>query len=189
MSTSDDSRRLTPRQLRAIAALAAGGTAADAAKAARCSPATVNVWRRLPAFGAELDRLLTYQRDRVQATLGALFDKARQALEDALQATADGQALHPVRLRAVETILSTFERISKRAEALPLGAAGPLIVLPPGTQRMALAVSTDAEPPPERPALLPALVQDPEPELEPAAEPTGLPRWWRPGFDNPKHLP
>jgi hypothetical protein len=148
-----DDGRLTARQLRVLAALAAGLTEERAAALGKCTTAAIHRWRKWPAFAQELDRLLVQQRDRVQAMLGTLAQEAEAILRAAQGATTDdGAPAHNIRLRAAEAVLSNFVRISQRAAEASAPPSGPLIVLPPGTQRMALAVETAPSQPHQAPS-------------------------------------
>ncbi len=186
MSTSNDTKRLSARQINALAGLASGLTDARAAELAHTTPSTIAKWRKLPAFVAELDNLLRFQRDRVQGLLGVLAQESETVIRDALGAVGDdGKApAHGTRLRAAEAALSTYERISKRASEMQAPPLGPLIVLPVGTRRMALAVDTGPGPAGSLPAG-PAVDVTPPVELAPVAvtleppAPEGLPRWWK----------
>jgi hypothetical protein len=144
MSTSGDTS-LKPKQIKALAALAAGLSDAEAGALCKAAPSTVHAWRRLPAFSSELDRLLRIQRDRIQAALGSCAERAVTRLSEALDAVdpETGMALQGVRLRAAETTLGNFARVSQRqVDAGMTLPAGPLIVLPAGTQRIALVADT-----------------------------------------------
>lgn len=139
MPALDDAEPLKPKQLKALVALAAGATDEKAADVAGVSRPTIAKWRRLPAFSAALQDHLRLQRDRIQGILGALVQDSERVIRDAMSATKDdGATDHATRLRAAEASLSNYNRIAQRVEQGAAGAAGPLIVLPPGTQRMAL---------------------------------------------------
>jgi hypothetical protein len=144
MSTSGDTS-LKPKQIKALAALASGLSDAEAGALCKAAASTVHAWRRLPAFSSELDRLLRIQRDRIQAALGSCAERAVTRLSEALDAVdpETGMALQGVRLRAAETTLGNFARVSQRqVDAGMTLPAGPLIVLPAGTQRIALVADT-----------------------------------------------
>jgi hypothetical protein len=144
MSSPGDTS-LKPKQIKALAALASGLSDAEAGALCKAAPSTVHAWRRLPAFSSELDRLLRIQRDRIQAALGSCAERAVTRLSEALDAVdpETGMALQGVRLRAAETTLGNFARVSQRqVDAGMTLPAGPLIVLPAGTQRIALVADT-----------------------------------------------
>lgn len=132
---------LGARQIRALVALASGATDEAAARVACVSQKTIVRWRRSPEFAQELQGLLVKQRERIEGILGALAAEAETVLRAALSALDDnGRPAHATRLRSAEGILSHYTRISQRIEAAPQAPVGPLIILPPGTQRMALAL-------------------------------------------------
>jgi hypothetical protein len=144
MSSPSDTS-LKPKQIKALAALASGLSDAEAGALCKAAASTVHAWRRQPAFSSELDRLLRIQRDRIQAALGSCAERAVTRLSEALDAVdpETGMALQGVRLRAAETTLGNFARVSQRlVDAGMTLPAGPLIVLPAGTQRIALVADT-----------------------------------------------
>ncbi len=135
---------LTARKIRALTALAAGATDLESARIASVSTKTIKSWRREPEFAKELHDLLLIQRERIEGILGRLAGEAEAVLRDALTALGDdGKTHHATRLRAAEAVLNTYVRISQKADHALAPPAGPLIVLPPGTQRMALALDDD----------------------------------------------
>ncbi len=133
---------ITARALRALTALAAGATDAEAARLASVSAKTIVKWRREPEFARELQGLLEIQRERIEGILATLSGECEQVLRDALNATdtETKSPAHAIRLRAAEGILGSYARIARRTEETQTQPTGPLIVLPPGTQRMALAL-------------------------------------------------
>jgi SEC-C motif/Helix-turn-helix domain len=106
---------LTPQQLRIIAAIASGTSAAQAAAAENIHRNTVSNWRRTnPDFARQLELATHWHREHQQEQIAALVPKAIQAIEDCLASPSPS-----IRLRAAALIL-------KMASFFPTAESAPI---------------------------------------------------------------
>ena len=112
---------LSPRQMRAIAALLVSDTQAEAATRARVPERTLRSWMDVPAFTAELAR----QRDRLLSVATLRLARAADRAVAALDAIAGDRAAPPgARVAAARAILDAtiplteFSSMSDRVAAL-----------------------------------------------------------------------
>jgi len=78
-------RKITPRQFKAIESLITYGSVVRAATAAGVSKKTIHAWLNTPAFADELHRLECLALQSLGRRLMALGELATKALYDALQ--------------------------------------------------------------------------------------------------------
>ena len=122
MTTADrPTDALTPGQWSAVLALAAGGTHAEAAHAAGCSPRTLRRWRRLPTFvDAVTDaraETITHARERLAASAThAVRVLANIADDETKPAAARVTAARTILTAALDTDMS--DRLAALEEAL-----------------------------------------------------------------------
>jgi transposase-like protein len=104
---------LTTKQRAALAALLAGGSYTDAAKAASVHPNRLTAWMKDKAF---VDALHQAEGERLQGvtrSLLALADKAAGAIESVLD---DPGALDSSKIRAADVVLGRLLQIKELAE-------------------------------------------------------------------------
>jgi hypothetical protein len=126
----DETEKLTPEQLRALAALLEHGDKAKAARAAKVSRSTLYRWlREDAAFQAALEAATRQALKDFSTTLVRLAQKAAQALDDALET---GQEMNhrlraadivTGRLLAVRELVDLEERVKNLEDAYALEAA------------------------------------------------------------------
>ena len=106
---------LRPRQLRAIEALAAGATVADAAAAAGIGERQLRRWRDDPAFAqAVRDATGDLFADALRVLAGGMRDAA-QYLVDAAAGRADAE---PARTNVARSVLQIAPAVHEHAELL-----------------------------------------------------------------------
>lgn len=91
---------LTPRQLRAIAAIAEADSISAAAERCKTNRATLHRWLRLPEFREALDEMQRDQRDRAVRRLSAALDRSAQTVID----LADHATDEAIKLRAAMAV-------------------------------------------------------------------------------------
>jgi transposase-like protein len=104
IATQQAGPTLSPAQIRALAALAAGQTIADAAREAGCDRGTIYRWlKNDPLFAAEYSCIRREMADSLEVRAKALTNDALDALRSLL-----GKDVPPaVRLKAAEMVLMT----------------------------------------------------------------------------------
>lgn len=136
MGTADSSR---PRKLKVIGLLAAGHTAKRAAALAGVERSTISEWRRDPAFQVLLEAAIERQRNRIEARLARLADKALTTLGDGMD-----NGVMKERLDAAKTTLTAHVRaVGNRTKSKEAPPTGPLLVFPPGSS---IAIVSRPEP-------------------------------------------
>lgn len=91
---------LTPRQLRAIAAIAESDSISAAAGRCGMNRATLHRWLRLPEFRSALDEMQRDQRARAVRRLSGALDRSAQTVID----LADHATDEAIRLRAAMAV-------------------------------------------------------------------------------------
>jgi hypothetical protein len=104
---------LTTKQRAGLAALLAGATYTDAAKAAAVHPNRLTAWMKEPAFVAALRQAEGEKLQGVTRSLLALANKAAGAIESVLD---DSEALDSSRIRAADVVLGRLLQIKELAE-------------------------------------------------------------------------
>jgi hypothetical protein len=99
---------LTPRQVRAVAALLEADTREQAATSVGVSDRTLRRWLQLPPFAAEMRRQRTQALDRVATILTAGAAACARALVDI--ATKGGSKRDAVRVSAARAVLDAAAR-------------------------------------------------------------------------------
>lgn len=112
MTDNRHSRRLTPRQHRAVAALLSCPTISEAAKTAQVSERTLYRWLLDQAFLAELHRRESELINYIARRLVNLADNALRTIQELLD---DPEASSSVRLRAAENVLAHLLRVRELA--------------------------------------------------------------------------
>lgn len=105
---SDELTNLQANQVKALEALAAGGSVDEAAAAAGVTVRTVYRWRTSPDFAGAL-RAANAEGLRELARLVAA--SSREAVEYLRAVIADVKAPHGVRIRAAGQLLSVYPRL------------------------------------------------------------------------------
>jgi phenylpyruvate tautomerase PptA (4-oxalocrotonate tautomerase family) len=112
-------KSVTPRQQRALEALLAGATVAEAAAAAGVARKTVYSWIQSPAFRAELDAAQRAAIEAITRRIVRLAEAATEALRVALE-----EAPPATRVRAADVLLRRllefreFTALEERVAAL-----------------------------------------------------------------------
>lgn len=104
---------LTPKQAAALAALLAGRTATEAARAAGCSLRTLARWKAEPFFVAELR---AGEAELIGAALRGLSVLARPAADTLGRVLADDGAPVGVKLRAAQIVLDSLLRLREAVD-------------------------------------------------------------------------
>ena len=111
----NDSKKLTPRQKRAIEALLAGAKHKDAALVANVSPRTLSRWKDTKAFASELQRrsgqAVKDAATRMTGNMDAMLDVL-------LEVANDDMAPRHVRVRAATSWIDRQGRLVELAEVL-----------------------------------------------------------------------
>jgi len=107
---------LTEVQLKAASLLAMGLTTVGAAHECGTSRSTLHLWRKNPAFAAQLDTLLAEAKDAVQETISNDIVQIKDVVLGVLLDVAKNDRSGSARVAAARTLGEYVERHEERAK-------------------------------------------------------------------------
>lgn len=139
-------KELSPRQHKAIMALAVGKTQADAAKLAHCRSDTMRTWMKDETFRDELRETMERMRHQFESRIMQVANNASIVVQQML--------VHPdmeIKAKGATLALNAAVRLSTRYKELQVEGfvpqPPPLIVLPEGTKAPWMNKALPAPPP------------------------------------------